>query len=51
MHSYCCDALVVISIDTALMDKHAPQDWYYCSHCHRPCDRMKEPKPRKAESE
>jgi hypothetical protein len=46
MYSYCCYKPVVISVDLPIKDRHVPEDWYYCSHCFRPCDRINFQKPR-----
>lgn len=40
MHSYCCKAPIVTAPDSSFIDKQVIADWYYCSHCYRPCDRM-----------
>lgn len=50
MYSYCCNALVCLpGANSDSFDKHVLLDWYECSHCARPCDRMSQT-PRKGQN-
>lgn len=51
MLSYCCNANVIIPCSKEDSDKQIISDWYECSHCHRPCDRLKPYEPRTGEHE
>jgi hypothetical protein len=38
MFSFCCNAHILLPIDS---DTHLIIDWYECSRCGKPCDKVK----------